>query len=457
MPRLILDLSTSLMWQGKPSVGMVRVERELARALLARTDIEGAFVHLERESRIFHEIGRERARAIIDAVTPPVEPAASDPDSPRRRAGGVKHLVLRLVAPELKSPLRDFGVAGVSLLVAIRDWITGRQRRARAARRPPPLEAQVAADRALFRREDLLLLTGLGCDFWDDELCRVKQATGTTIVHIVHDVIPYLMPEYCAPKMPHFFLRYMRNALQASDAMLAVSHSTRRDLQRFCLETGAPERPIDVVRHGCDIASPGGEVRPELAALSGSRFLLYVSTLEPRKNHALLISLWRDLYAARREETPVLVLVGDRGWRSQDLLDMLESSALYPRFIRIHHGLHDGELAWLYRNCVLTLYPSLYEGWGLPISESLAHGKVCIAANVSSMPEAADGFGILLAPLDGPGWYETICRLLDDDAYRASLELSIRTNYRAMSWKESSSRVLDGVIARWHRAVAESA
>src|SRR5207249_5535710 len=185
--------------------------------------------------------------------------------------------VMRLVPGELKWPLHDTGIAIVKLVIAMRDWITGRHRRASAARRPAPHEAQVAADRALVRREDLLLLTGLGCDFWDDELWRLKQATGATIVHIVHDVIPYLLPEYCAPHMPQFFLRYMRNALQASDAMLAVSHSTRRDLQRFCLETGAPERPMDVVRHGCDIVSTGGAVRPELAALSGTRFLLYVS------------------------------------------------------------------------------------------------------------------------------------------------------------------------------------
>src|ERR1041385_8837296 len=94
-PRLILDLSTSLIWEGKPSVGMVRVERELARALLARTDIESGFVHLERNRRIFREIGRERAKAIIDAVTPPVDAATARRDALRGRARKVERRASR--------------------------------------------------------------------------------------------------------------------------------------------------------------------------------------------------------------------------------------------------------------------------------------------------------------------------------------------------------------------------
>jgi glycosyltransferase involved in cell wall biosynthesis len=104
-------------------------------------------------------------------------------------------------------------------------------------------------------------------------------------------------------------------------------------------------------------------------------------------------------------------------------------------------GASDGELSWLYRNCLWTLYPSLYEGWGLPVSESLAHGKFCLASDSSSLPEAGQGLARHLDPLDFRAWDAAIRELLSSPAIVAEAEQRIRQSYRPMTWQQSAEQL----------------
>jgi glycosyltransferase involved in cell wall biosynthesis len=109
----------------------------------------------------------------------------------------------------------------------------------------------------------------------------------------------------------------------------------------------------------------------------------------------------------------------------------------------------DDELAWLYRNCLFTAYPSLYEGWGLPISESLSFGKLCIASNGRAMEEAGRGLCLHLNPADVDQWERSIRTLLIDPARRAELEMKIKASYQASQWKSVSDLIFN--IARSSR------
>ncbi len=96
----------------------------------------------------------------------------------------------------------------------------------------------------------------------------------------------------------------------------------------------------------------------------------------------------------------------------------------------------DAELNWLYDHCKFTLYPSLYEGWGLPIVESFNHGKACIASNTSSMPEAGQGLAVHLDPMDFSAWYQQVLQFVDQPQRLADVESRIREHYQPRSWDE---------------------
>jgi hypothetical protein len=153
----------------------------------------------------------------------------------------------------------------------------------------------------------------------------------------------------------------------------------------------------------------------------------------------MLYQIWRRLAERRGDDLPYLVFVGIHGWLVDDLMSMLRRDPLVASRIVILSRTTDAELSWLYRHCLFTVYPSLYEGWGLPISESLAHGKICIASDNSSMPEAGEGLALHLDPLDFAAWYREIESLIDDPDRRAAMEAAIAARYRLHDWAEAGA------------------
>ena len=131
-------------------------------------------------------------------------------------------------------------------------------------------------------------------------------------------------------------------------------------------------------------------------------------------------------------------MVGRRGWRVDDLLDEMSKNPDVRDFIHHFENISDEELEWLYGNCLFTVFPSFYEGFGLPVLESLAHGKCCISSNTSSLPEAGQGLTQLLDPLDFAAWYTAIKALVFDEAMRRDNEARIRACFTTSSWKETS-------------------
>ena len=146
-------------------------------------------------------------------------------------------------------------------------------------------------------------------------------------------------------------------------------------------------------------------------------------------------------------DLPALVIVGQRGFGSQDLLWQIAHDPVTKDKIAILHGASDEELSWLYQNCLWTLYPSFYEGWGLPISESLAYGKYCLASNSSSLPEAGAGLVKHLDPLDFAAWRNAVIELTSSSGRLALLEKSIRATYRPMTWARSAE-ILAGELLK---------
>jgi hypothetical protein len=133
----------------------------------------------------------------------------------------------------------------------------------------------------------------------------------------------------------------------------------------------------------------------------------------------------------------------------------IEKDPMVAGRIAIVDDASDRDLAWLYGNCRFTVYPSFYEGWGLPVAESLAYGKYCIASSTSSLPEVGQGLIKHIDPLDFVAWYDEVEGLISDRAKLARLETRIKSDYRPVTWNESGDRFLREVLsmaARLHAA-----
>ena len=189
------------------------------------------------------------------------------------------------------------------------------------------------------------------------------------------------------------------------------------------------------------------------------RYVLFVSTIELRKNHRLLVRVWQRLLERHGADlVPNLIFAGKIGWLVDDLLAELEASEYLNGKIIILRSLSDAELQQAYRSCLFTVFPSLSEGWGLPIAESLAHGKFCVASNHTSIPEAGGNLIDYFDPLNEDDALAKIERPLIDPGYLTAREAQLRAEYRPRTWEDCVHALigaLDQTVAPDAQAVAQ--
>ncbi len=274
---------------------------------------------------------------------------------------------------------------------------------------------------------------------------------GLYLTPVFHDIIPVKFPHWFDEGYAPRFVGNLRSLLLASRDIISVSQHTRRDLISFAEESGLFLPEIKVVREGDDFegASASTHTPPngELVQTLGDRpFALAVGAVHVRKNYGLLYNLWTRLAEQLDGKCPILVIVGGVAWNGKDTARALTLDPRLAGKVRILTDVDDASLAWLYGQCLFTLYPSLYEGWGLPVAESLAHGKICLASNTSSVPEIAAEMTDLLDPLDFSAWYTRAFHYIGSRSSRDAREAQIRNRYQPHSWHQTAAE-LTGVIA----------
>jgi glycosyltransferase involved in cell wall biosynthesis len=182
--------------------------------------------------------------------------------------------------------------------------------------------------------------------------------------------------------------------------------------------------------HGAGEGEPGATAFPELAGL---RYLLSVGTIEPRKNHALLLQAFDRLAA----KDAGLVIVGRKGWMADDVLASLTGHPDFGKRVFWHTALADQTLLALYRNAYASV---LYEGYGLPVVEALSQGCVTIASDAGSLPEIAAGHAVFFRRGDGEALSSILDRLYGDPDYYAGLKASAKS-FRPTAWEEAGRSV----------------
>ncbi|MCL2657705.1 MAG: glycosyltransferase family 4 protein [Betaproteobacteria bacterium] len=379
-----LDVTTILSW-GRPALGIVRVEAETLRYFLAVNDERVRFCRFDREAGNYGEVSRDIA---IDAL------ACLD-------AGGQK------------SPLSTGKVLAQPFHVG-----------------------------------DTYISLGLD---WDQKdlpfLYTLKKALGLKVLLFCYDIIPILMPEHCVSGVSEKFQEYFVNVAWCADSVLSISECSRNDLRDYLESVGAPIPELGVVRLGGDlptaIALPPS---PEIAELIKKEFILFVSTIEARKNHKILYQAYKKILESGNTNIPLLLFVGMQGWGVDDLIASIqENREIRPYIHRLNH-VSDSDLVHLYKNCLFTVYPSLYEGWGLPVAESLAYGKFCIASDAASIPEVGGNLIEYISPQNKGLWAERLNWYFQNRETINERQNVIVRNYRSSTWKETGAAIFNAAL-----------
>lgn len=274
----------------------------------------------------------------------------------------------------------------------------------------------------------------------------LKRSYGAQFCMTIHDLIPIYARETCDQGTAIVFEEFLRRSFQFTDCFYTVSEYTAYDLIRFAKSIGIDNVPVSVVENGHTLDSGlGGERHPSLqgvaAQVGRSPFVLFVSTVEGRKNHSFIFDVWAEL-ARTMPTIPTLVCVGRFGWRAEQFLEKMLVTGNLSNRIKVLSDISDTELEALYDNCLFTVYPSAYEGWGLPVGESLSRGKLCVVSDRSSLPEVAGSHGIYIDPDDVADAAQKVRRLVEDEAYRSGLEKRLREDFVPRTWDVVATELL---------------
>jgi glycosyltransferase involved in cell wall biosynthesis len=270
----------------------------------------------------------------------------------------------------------------------------------------------------------------------DFVLPPTRRTTRTLLT--VHDLSFLHCPEAFVPALRRYLERVVPRSIARADRVLADSAHTRSDIVSLL---GVSPDKVEVLYSGVPArfqpkAEPGERERLQARYGIGDQpYVLSVGTLQPRKNYLRLIRAFANL----KPETQ-LVIAGGRGWLYEDIFSEAER---HGDRVRILGFVDEGDLPALYRNAALFAFPSLYEGFGLPVLEAMACGVPVVCSNASSLPEVAGQAGLLVDPLDTDGLAEAMRRVLEDSRLRREMIARGVAQAARFMWERAARQLLD--------------
>jgi glycosyltransferase involved in cell wall biosynthesis len=260
-----------------------------------------------------------------------------------------------------------------------------------------------------------------------------------------YDLIPLLYPQFCTPGQSRFARELLRS-IEPGDWVICISQATKDDLcDRHAIDparvfvthlAAAPE-----LFYPCADAERIAAARARYGIPDGS-YLLSLSTLEPRKNMEQVVRSFARLVQQEHVADLSLVLVGARGWLDDRIFETVAGYESLKGRIVITGYVADEDLAPIYGGALCFVFPSFYEGFGLPALEAMQCGAPVIASNTSSLPEVVGEAGITLDPADGDGLCQSILRVYGDASLRAAMSAKSLERAGRFSWEKCVAETL---------------
>lgn len=291
--------------------------------------------------------------------------------------------------------------------------------------------------------------------FWTNggnpPLHAALREAGMVNIGLIYDLIPLEHPQFCVSALVRDMAVTAAEEIASTDLLLAISEFSAASLRRHARALGIPAPPVLAVPLARERIAADPRASRVPGELRGRPFVLCPGTLESRKNQALLVRVWQALLDEGLA-VPMLVIAGKQGWRTQEYDQAMAECAGARALVLRLDSPSDADMAALYDACLFTAFPSFAEGWGLPVGESLAHGKPCIASGRCSIPEAGGGLAEYIDPDDLPGATAAFRRMLADDALRAMLAARIAAEFRPRSWADAAGEMTAHAAAAQPRA-----
>jgi glycosyltransferase involved in cell wall biosynthesis len=249
-------------------------------------------------------------------------------------------------------------------------------------------------------------------------------------VYLIHDLIPLTHPHFCRDGEAEMHKLRMNNVLASAAGVIGNSQATVHDLADFAEKQHHSMPPSVVAWLGAEDFPHDPQTKS-----GGKPYFVVVGTIEGRKNHQLLLDIWRDLVADRRQEAPLLVIIGQRGWQANEVFDQLDRPGELEGHVLELGSCDDDDLAGWIAGARALLMPSFAEGFGLPVMEALQLGTPVIVTDLPVYREIAGDRPVYLSPTDKAGWKSAVKSLARGPQSKKM------PDFRAPTWQDHFTTV----------------
>jgi glycosyltransferase involved in cell wall biosynthesis len=304
-----------------------------------------------------------------------------------------------------------------------------------------------------FQRGDLIFSSGIeGFPSSYATLINAKKEKGFKFVQLMYDFTPMLTPQTHQKITVSRYIPFAEYVAKISDLVLYGGATAMRDGEKYYREKGFPVPKGVPLKLGADIS--GSEIAHVVAhdekilkdLQLDDNFIIIVGTWEYRKNHQALYNAYtRLIEEGLADKIPQLVFCGHPGWKTEHLIhSILNDSRLQGKIMLRTPS--DEQLDVLYRNCLFTVLPSLYEGWSLTLPESMRYGKFCIASDVAPLRETGGNFADYVHPYDVAGWADKIYFYANNAFALKAREEKIKNEWHSVTWAECAEEINQHLI-----------
>lgn len=422
-----IDVEDLFEWKGRPT-GVQRLEFELCRSLVSLDQSKDRVFFVRHDARL------RRLTAIQWEAVEALYHSMSNGEREVNRKSVFVRVAKKLI--DVVPPSLD--VARVARAA---------MRRARGAlRKLTPLETNDHFDVAA-TPGDIVAVLGLGWS--NDYTSYIEMAIREKRLRfalLIYDIIALRRPEWLPRWSAEHFRAWFEKMVPLADVILTISTATATDMAAYVRDRGMVLRSVPTpIPIGTGFTTRRAlSHRPLSSRLPPpNSYALIVSTIEVRKNHTLLFRVWRRLLDdMSATSVPILVFAGSVGWLTSDLMEQLRNcDFLGGKIIHIESPT-DEELEGLYAGCLFTLFPSFYEGWGLPVTESHAFGRPSIISNTTSLREAGGSLARYIDPDNTTEAYRVIRETIEDRRGLWEWRNRVRREFKPVEWSQSARAVL---------------
>lgn len=280
-----------------------------------------------------------------------------------------------------------------------------------------------------------------------DTISQFLHHTGAGMSVMIHDLIPMQFPEYNRPGEDDRHRRRIASVAKLADSITVPSGQVAADLRPFV----PAHVPIAPIAHGLHVWGRG-TAAPHDGTQMQDPYFVCIGTIEPRKNHLLLLNIWRELSQTLGAATPRLLIIGRRGWENENIIDMLDRCPAIASSVSEKNELDDRDVAHLLGNARALLFPSFTEGFGLPLLEALALDTPIVCSDLPVFREIAGDAAHYLHPLDSPGWQAAIQNLASTPKRQSLSQLRpTATHPPVQDWPHQVRLGLDFALAEHAR------